>query len=90
MYWQPLWATEKATRSQPHSENKRQQRVIDFGCWILYNPMAVLWLVSIMGVLGSFIVNMVNISVATPTNECQQSVNRAQTERQQFWVLYLL
>ena len=29
---------------------------------------------------------MVNIDVATPKNECQQSVNRAQTEREQLWV----
>jgi len=49
-----------------HSENKRQQRVIDVGCSILYNPMAVLRLASMIGVLGSCIVNMVNIGLATP------------------------
>ena len=37
--------------------------------------VCVLWLVPIIGVLGSFIVNMVTIDVATPKNECQQSVN---------------
>jgi len=37
-YWQPSWAKERATRSQPNSDNKCQHRVIDFGCCILYNP----------------------------------------------------
>jgi len=74
-YWQPLWAKEKATWSQPHSENERQQRVINFGCCILYNPRAVLQLVPLIGVLGSLIVNMINIDVATPKNDCQQNVN---------------
>jgi len=90
MYWQPLWAKEKATWSQPHSENERQHSVIDYGCCILYNPTAVLRLVPATGVLGSFIVNDVNINVVTPKNQCQQSVNKAQIERQQFWVLHLV
>jgi hypothetical protein len=32
----------------------------------------------------------VNIDVATPKNEGQHSINRAQTECQQFWVLHLV
>jgi hypothetical protein len=90
MYWQPLWAPENGTWSQPQSENERQQRVIDFGSCILHNPRAVLRLVPIIGVLGSCIVNMVNIDVVTPKNACQQCINRAQTERQQLRVLQLV
>jgi len=90
MYWQPLWAKDIATWSQPHSENEHQQRVIDFGWSILYNPRAVLRFVLIIGVLGSYIVNRVNNDVVTLKTECQQSLNRAQTEPQQFWVLHLV
>jgi hypothetical protein len=82
-------AKEKAKRSQPHSQSEHHQRVIDFWWCILYIPRAVLWLVPTIGELGSFIVNMVNIDVATPKNECEQSVNSAQTMRHQFWVLHL-
>jgi hypothetical protein len=90
MYWQPVWAKEKATWSQPYSENECQQRVVDYGYCILCNPRDVLQLVHIIGVLGSFVVNMLNIDVATPENECQQTVNRAQREHQQFCVLLLV
>jgi hypothetical protein len=39
--------------------------------------------VPIIEVLAAFLGNMVKVVVATPTNERQQSVNRASTERQQ-------
>jgi len=83
MYWQPLWAKEKATWSQPQSENERQQSVNDFVCCILCHPRAVLRLVSIIEVLVAFIGKIVNEDVASPDNEHQQSVNRASTECQQ-------
>jgi hypothetical protein len=76
-------AKTKTTWSQLHSENVCEQRVIDFGCYIVYNPRPVLWLVLIFGVLGTLIVNMIDIDVATPKYECQQRVNTAQTECQQ-------
>ena len=69
---------------------ERQQSGNDFGCSILYNPRAILWLLPIIEVLATFIGNMVNVVVATPKNECQQSVNRALTEHQLFWVLNLV
>jgi len=83
MYWQPVWAKEKATWSQPQSENERQQSVNDFGCYILYNPMAVLRLLSIIKVLAAFICNTVNVNIATAENQHQPSVNTASTQRQQ-------
>jgi len=101
MYWQPLWAKEKVTWSQPQSENERQQSVNDFGCGILCHPRAVLRLLSIHDVLAAFIGNMVNVDVASPDTERQhsvnrasienqQSVNRVSTERQQSWLLHLV
>jgi hypothetical protein len=75
MCWQPLWAKEKATWSQPQSENERQQSVNDFVHCILCHPMAVLWLLSINEVLAAIIGNMVNIDVTLPDNERQESVN---------------
>jgi len=82
-YRQPLCSKEQATWSQPHCENERQQSVNDFRCCILYNPRAVLWHLCIIEVLAAFIGNIVNVDVAAPENEHQQSVNRASTERQQ-------
>jgi len=82
MYWQPLWAKEKATWSQPQSENDRQQSVNNFVCCILYNSMAVLRHLTIIEVLAPFIGHIVCVDTATEQNERQQSVNRASTERQ--------
>jgi len=83
MYWQPLWAKEKATWSQPQSENECQQSVNDFVCCILYNSMALLRHLTIIEVLAAFIGNIMCVDTATRQNERQQSVNRASTERQQ-------
>jgi len=83
MYWQPLWANEIATWSQPQSENERQQSVNDFVCCILYNSMAVLQHLTIIEVLAAFTGNIVFVDTATRQNERQHSVNRASTERQQ-------
>jgi len=80
MYWQPLWATEKATWSQPQSENERQQSVNNFVCCILYNSMAELRHLTIIEVLAAFIGNIVCVNSATRQNKRQQSVNRAATQ----------
>jgi len=40
--------------------------------------------------IGHFIVNMVNIDVATPKTQRQWSVNRAQTGSQYIWALHLV
>ena len=101
MYRQPLCTEEKVTWSQPHSQNERQQSINDFGCCILYNPRAMLRLLPIFEVLAAFIGNIVNVDVASPENESQQSLNRVSTERQQsfkrasterqrFWVLHVV
>jgi hypothetical protein len=101
VYWQPLWAKDKATWSQPQSENERQQSVKDFVCCILYHRQAVVQHLSIISVLVAFICNMVNIDVTSPDNECQQSVtgastvhqqsvSRVTTEDQKSWVLHLV
>ena len=82
-YWQPLWANENVTWSQPQSENERQQSVNAFVCCILYNPRAVLWQLPIIEVMAAFKGNIVCVDTATPHNERQQSVNRASTECQQ-------
>jgi len=71
------------TWSQPQSENERQQSVNDFVCCILYHPRALLWHLSTITVLAAFMGKIVNVDVASPDNERQQSVNRASTERQQ-------
>jgi len=71
------------TWSQQQSENERQQIVNDFECWIVYNPMAVLWHLLMIEELEAFVGNIVLVNTATPQNKCQQSVNRASTERQQ-------
>jgi hypothetical protein len=84
MYWQRLVAQEKPTKLQRHSQKERQQSITNCGCCILYNPRAVLRLLPILEVLTSCVVTMVNVDVATPQNELQQSVNTAPTERQQF------
>jgi len=81
MYWQPLWVKEKATWSQPQSENERQQSVNDYVCCILYHPRAALRHLSIINILAAFIGNIVNVDVASTDNERQQSVNTASTER---------
>jgi hypothetical protein len=81
-YWQPLCAKVKATQSQPQSENERQQSINDFGCCILCHPRAVVRLLSIMKELAAFLGNMVNIDVASPNIERQQSGNRASSQRQ--------
>jgi len=83
MYWQPLWATENAPWSQPHSGNARQQIVNNFECGIFHTPKAMLWLISIIEVFAAFIGYMVNVNVTAPENERQHNVNRASTERQQ-------
>jgi len=80
---------------------EHQQSVNDFGCGILYNPWAMLRLLPIINILAAVGGNMVNVAVATPKNERQQSVNRAWTERQPsikrastehqwFWVLHIV
>jgi len=99
MYRLPLCSKEKSTWSQPHCENERQHSVNDFRCCILYNPRAMLQLLPIIKVLAAFIGNNVNVDVASPENqrqqsvnrvstEHQQSINRASTEHQQSWVLH--
>jgi len=82
MYWQPLWAKEIATWSQPQSGNERQQSVNDSVCCILYNSMAVLRHLTIIEVLAAFTGNIVFVDTATRHNERQHSVNRVSTERQ--------
>jgi len=83
MYWQALWAKEKATWSHPQSKNEHLQSVNDFEGCILCHPRAVRWLLSIIEVLAAFIGNMDQVNVASPDNEHQQNINRASTERQQ-------
>jgi len=78
-----LWANKKATWSQPLAENERQQSVNDFVCCILYHAGAPLRHLSIIEVLAAFIGNIVNVDVASPDNQHQQSVNRPSRERQQ-------
>jgi len=89
------------TWSQPQSGNERQQSFNDFMCCILCHPRPELRLLSIIEVLVAFIRKIVNVNVASPDNERQQSVNRASTERQQSvnrastecqqsWVLHLV
>jgi len=82
MYWQPLWAKQKATWSQPQSGNERQQSVNDFVCSILYHSMAVLWHLTIIEVLAACIGIIMCADTATQQNEHQQSVSSASTERQ--------
>ena len=69
-----------ATRSQPQSENERQQSVKDIVCCILYNPMAVVWHLPIIEVFAAFTGNMVCVNAATP---------QASLEPPQFLVLYI-
>jgi len=83
MYRQPLCGQATATWSQPHSENKRQQSVNGSGCCILYDPRAVLQHLPIIDVLAACIRNIVNVDVAAPDNDRQQSINRMSTEHQQ-------
>jgi len=52
-------------------------------CCILYDPGAALRHLSIMEVLAAIIGKIVNVDIASPVNERQQSVKRASTERQQ-------
>jgi len=86
--------------SQLLSENEYQWNVNKFVCYIMYNPRAVIWYLSIIEVLAAFIGNIVLVDIVTPQNECQQSVDTAptecqqsidavSTERQQFCVLHL-
>jgi hypothetical protein len=82
MYWQPLWANTIALWSQPQSENERQQSVNDFVCCILYNSMAVVWHLTIIEALATFIGNIVYVDTATWQDERHQSVNRVSTVRQ--------
>ena len=81
--WQPLWAKEITTWSQPQSENERQQSVNDFVCFILNNTRAVLRHLPIIEVLAACIGDIVCVDTATPQTEHQQSVNRASIKRQQ-------
>ena len=48
----------------------------------MYNTRAVLRLLPIMEVLASIIDTKVNVDVAIHNNQCQQTINRASTERQ--------
>ena len=82
-YWQPLWAKEIVTWSQPQSENDCQQSINDLVCCILHNPRAVLRHLPIIEVMAAFIGNIVIVNTVTPRNERQPSVNTALTERQQ-------
>jgi len=50
---------------------------------MIYNPWAVLKILSMIEVLAASIGNIVNDDVATPKYECQQNVNRVSTEHQQ-------
>jgi len=65
----------------------------------MYNPRAMLQLLHIIKVSAAFVGNNVNVNVALPeterqqsvntaSTERQQSINRASTERQQSWVLH--
>jgi len=56
-----------------------QQSVNDFGCCILCNPRAVLWHVSMIEVLATFLGNTVRVDIAKPKNKRHQSHNRALT-----------
>jgi transcriptional regulator with PAS, ATPase and Fis domain len=76
-------ASTQCQQSVNRVSTERQQSANYCGCWILYNPRAVQWLLSIIEELAACIGNLVNIDVATPENELQQSVNRSSTERQQ-------
>ena len=82
-YWQPLWAKEITTWSQPLSENERQQSINDFVCFILYNPRAVLRHLPMIEVLAVIIGDIVCVDTATPQTEHQQRINRASIEHQQ-------
>jgi hypothetical protein len=82
-YWQRLWVQEKATWSQPQSENECQQSVNNFVCCILYYPRAALRYVSIIDILAARIRKIVNVDVSSPDNEHQPIINTASTERQQ-------
>jgi hypothetical protein len=81
-YWQPLWAKENVTWSQPRSENERQQSFNGFVWSIMCHLRALLRLLSIIEVLVAFLGKIVNVDVASPDNECQQYVNSASTEHQ--------
>ena len=68
--------------SQPQSENDRQQSVNDFLCCMSYHTRAALQHLSIIKVLAAFIGKIVNVDVASPDNEREQSANRPSPERQ--------
>jgi len=55
MYWLPLQAKRKATRSLPDHENERQRSVNDFWPCRMVNQSARWPLMSIYGVLPGFI-----------------------------------
>jgi hypothetical protein len=78
-----MCAKEKATWSQPQSENERQQSVNDFLCCILYHQGAALRHLSIIEVLAACIGKIGNVDVASPDNDRHQSITRPSTERQQ-------
>jgi hypothetical protein len=82
-YCQALCAKEKLTWSQPQSENERQQSVNDSVCCIVYHPGAAVRHLSIIEVYATVISKIINVDVASPDNERQQSVNRPSTERHQ-------
>jgi len=65
------------------ASTERQLSVNESGCCIMYDPRAMLRHLPIIEVLAACIGNIVNVDVAAPENERQQSVNRASTERQQ-------
>jgi len=61
-----------------------QQSVIDLGCYILYNPRAVLWHLSIFNVMAAVMSKRDRDMVTSPV------WNWASTDRQRFWVLHLV
>ena len=46
---------------------------------MLYNPRAVQWLLPIIEVLASFVGTMINVNIAIPKNERQQTITRVST-----------
>jgi len=69
--------------SVTRASTERQLSVNEFRCCILYDPRAVLRHLPIIEALATYIGNIVNVDVAAPENECQQSINTASTECQQ-------
>jgi len=66
-----------------YTYHERQCSVNNFGCCLMNNQRALLWHVPIIKELPIFMSNVDSASCTTPTNEHQQSVNRASTKCQQ-------